>query len=52
MYTTEAAHELAAKLGVEMPITETIYAIINGKLSAKDAVEVLMMRKRGSESKK
>lgn len=52
MYTTEAAHELAQKLGVDMPITEAIYDIINGKLNAKDAVDMLMQRKRGSEKRK
>jgi glycerol-3-phosphate dehydrogenase (NAD(P)+) len=49
MYTTEAAHELAKKLGVDMPITEAIYEVINGRMDAHDAVDMLMMRKRGSE---
>ncbi len=49
MYTTEAAHELAKKLGVDMPITEAIYEVINGRLDAHEAVDILMMRKRGAE---
>lgn len=52
MYTTEAAHELAKKLGVDMPITEAIYDVINGKLDAHEAVDMLMMRRRGSELSK
>lgn len=52
MYTTEAAHELAKKLGVEMPITEAIYEIINGHMDAKQAVNMLMLRKRGAEIRK
>ena len=52
MYTTEAAHELAKKLGVDMPITEAIYEVINGKLDAHEAVDMLMMRRRGSELSK
>ena len=44
MYTTEAAYELAGKVGVEMPITEAIYEVINGRLNAADAVEMLFAR--------
>ena len=31
IYTTEAAYQLAQKVNVEMPITEHIYNVINGK---------------------
>lgn len=51
MYTTEAAHELAKKLGVEMPITEAIYEVINGRIGAREALDILMMRKRGAEKR-
>ncbi len=44
MYTTEAAYELAKKVGAEMPITEAIYEVINGRLKASDAVEMLFSR--------
>lgn len=49
MFTTEAAYELAKKEGVEMPITEGIYAVINNKIDARDAVNQLMTRDRKSE---
>lgn len=50
MYTTEAAYQLAKKVGVEMPITECIYNVINGKIDAKEAVEVLMGREKKHEA--
>lgn len=49
MFTTEAAYELAKKVGVEMPITEQIYMIINDKVDAKDAVMNLMSRQKKHE---
>jgi len=48
-FTTEAAYELAQRAGVEMPITENIYHIINGKIDAKEAVRNLMTREKGQE---
>jgi len=44
MYTTEAAYALAQKYGVEMPITEHIYKLINGEMNAKEVVDILMDR--------
>lgn len=49
MFTTEAAYQLAKKVGVEMPITESIYEVINGRMTAVDAVEVLMGREMKHE---
>lgn len=49
MYTTEAAYGLSRKVGVEMPITEKIYEVINGKIKAAEAVEILMGRERKHE---
>lgn len=49
MFTAEAAYELSKRAGVEMPITEAIYNIINGKLKAEDALETLMGRPRKNE---
>jgi glycerol-3-phosphate dehydrogenase (NAD(P)+) len=49
IFTTEAAYELAQKSGVEMPIIEAIYHIINGNIEAKDAVARLMGRPRKHE---
>ena len=48
-YTTDAAYELAKRVGVEMPITECIYDCIHGRLDAREAVEILMGRTRKSE---
>lgn len=49
MFTAEAAYELAKQVGVEMPITECIYDCINEKISARDAVDMLMGRDRKNE---
>ena len=49
MYTTEAAYELSRKVGVEMPITEQIYQVINEKIDARDAVTALMTRQKKHE---
>ncbi|MGI6728135.1 MAG: NAD(P)H-dependent glycerol-3-phosphate dehydrogenase [Anaerovoracaceae bacterium] len=50
MYTTEAAYELAKANGVEMPITEQIYHVINEKTVAGDAVMTLMTRQKKHET--
>lgn len=50
MFTTEAAYELAKREGIEMPITEGIYAVINDKIDARDAVNMLMTREKKSET--
>ena len=49
MFTAEAAHDLSKKAGVEMPITEAIYNVIQGKLDVHDALEILMGRPRKAE---
>ena len=49
MYTTEAAYQLARKAGVEMPITEQIYNVINEKIDAGEAVRSLMGRQKKHE---
>ena len=50
MYTTEAAYQLAQQVGVEMPITEQIYNVINEKTDAREAVMSLMSRQRKHET--
>jgi len=50
MYTTEAAYELARQVGVEMPITEQIYRVINEEIDAREAVMSLMSRQRKHET--
>ena len=42
-------YELAKKAEIEMPITEGIYRIIKGEISAKEAAEELMGRDRRHE---
>jgi len=44
IFTAEAAVELATKLNVELPITESIYRIIKGDISPQDALVDLMGR--------
>ncbi|MEW6337425.1 MAG: NAD(P)H-dependent glycerol-3-phosphate dehydrogenase [Acidobacteriota bacterium] len=48
--TARAASELAARYGVEMPITSAIDAILAGKISARAAVAALMTRELKEES--
>jgi glycerol-3-phosphate dehydrogenase (NAD(P)+) len=50
IYTAEAAYELAKKVGVEMPITEQIYHVINETTDAREAVKSLMTRQRKHET--
>ena len=47
--TAEAAGALATKFGIEMPITECICLMIEGKINAMEAVEILMGRKTKNE---
>ena len=47
--TAEAAGALAKKYEIEMPITECICFMIEGKISAIEAVEILMGRKTKNE---
>lgn len=47
--TAEAANAMAEKLGIEMPITQCIYHMIQGKVNAQEAVDILMGRKRKNE---
>lgn len=50
MSTAIAAKQLAEKMDVEMPITECINAVIDGKIGAREAVEQLMGRERKHEA--
>ena len=42
--TTRAAHALALKAGIEMPIVAQVHAVLFEGRSAKDALELLMLR--------
>ena len=48
-YAAESAMQLARKTGVEMPITEQAYAVLYETKPAKEALETLMARQKGSE---
>src|SRR5579875_389485 len=48
--TTAAARSLARKTGVEMPITEQMYAVLYENRSPQDALRELMERRLTSES--
>ena len=43
-HTAAAAHALARKLGVEMPITENVYAVLHEHRPIADAVRILLER--------
>lgn len=49
MYTAEVVHELAAQTGVAMPIFDSIYDVINGKITVQEAMDDLMLRPIGYE---
>lgn len=49
IYTTDAAYDLAKKVGVEMPITEAIYKVCHDEITGKEAVHSLMGRKMKEE---
>ena len=49
MFTTESAYDLAVREGVDMPITTALYNVINGKISAREALELLMGREKRHE---
>ena len=49
VFTCEAACKLADKLGVDMPISKSIKACLDGKLTPGDAIDNLMMRSLKSE---
>lgn len=49
MFTTESAYDLAVREGVDMPITTALYNVINGKIDAREALEMLMGRDKRHE---
>jgi glycerol-3-phosphate dehydrogenase (NAD(P)+) len=44
IFTAEAAVGLAVRLGVELPISESVYKVVGGEISAGDALAGLMSR--------
>ena len=49
VWNSKVVHEIAKRLGVEMPICEMVYAICYKGLSAADAAKAVMERKLKSE---
>ena len=49
VWNSKVVHEIAKKLGVEMPICEMVYALCYKGLSAADAAKMAMERKLKSE---
>ncbi|MGD6803358.1 NAD(P)H-dependent glycerol-3-phosphate dehydrogenase [Rossellomorea vietnamensis] len=47
--TTKAAHQLAAKFGVQMPITQALYDVLFNDIPPKQAVDSLMGRMKTHE---
>lgn len=47
--SSQAVHELAGKLGVEMPITAAVVAVLDGKLSVDQLGPLLLSRELKSE---
>ena len=50
MYTAEVVKELSESTGVDMPIFNAIYDVINGNITVQDAMEDLMCRPVGREA--
>ena len=49
VWNSKVVHEIAKKLGVEMPICELVYALCYKDFDAKDAVKLMMERPLTSE---
>ncbi len=49
-YAAKSAYELGVKMGVDMPITEAAYKVLYENASAAEAVKVLLLRSRRTES--
>ena len=47
--TAQAAESLAKQYGIEMPITESICALIRGEMRPEEAASLLMGRKTKNE---
>ena len=47
--TTESVYELTKNRGVEMPIVEQVYRVLNNAVNPEDALKMLMLREPTSE---
>jgi glycerol-3-phosphate dehydrogenase (NAD(P)+) len=50
VYTAAAVEKRAAKLGIDMPITQSVCAVLSGRATPREAVEQLLARDPKSES--
>lgn len=50
VYTADAVEKRAAQLGVDMPITQSVCAVLSGRATPREAVEQLLARDPKSES--
>ncbi len=50
VYTIQAAHALAQRMQIDMPITQTLLHLIDGKINANTVANQLMMRNQKSEA--
>ena len=46
---TEVAHDVAQKLGIDMPITNAIYAVVHDGLEPYEGIKRLMTRNKKNE---
>lgn len=46
---TEVAHDVAQKLGIDMPITNAIYAVVHDGLEPYEGIKGLMTRNKKNE---
>lgn len=49
VYSTNEVYKLSHKLGVDMPIVDTVYNVINGNIEIKDSVFALLNREPKEE---
>ena len=49
VWNAKVVHEIAARLGVDMPICELVYALCYGGFNASDAVQTMMSRELKAE---
>ena len=50
VFTARVAADRAARLGVEMPITQAVVQVLEARLSPQDAMSLLMARQARAEN--
>ena len=49
MFSSQSIHDLAVGLGVEMPITQAVYAVCHQGMAVREMVDALMGRSKKAE---